>query len=435
MPLRRTLLAAALAVLAALATPASALAGPEIDAAVAELASDPVYSDPEAEPGLSASEEARIEREIAGARAGPVYVAVLPEEALAEVGGDPSAVASEVANGLGRRGTYAVVAGGRFRAGSTEVRNARQLAQEAFEESGDEGLAATLTEFVERVGAERRGEGTGSGGRGGAGIPGWFLLALLGVPAVLLLLRARSRRRAEREELEDVKRVVREDLVALSDDVRALDLDVEMPGVDPAAREDYHRALGAYERASAQLDAARSAEELAGVAELLEQGRFAMASAKARLAGEAPPEHRPPCFFDPRHGPSTRDVEWAPPGGMPRPVPACEADALRVEEGDEPAHREIELAGQRMPYWAGPPMYQPFAGGFFGGFGGGLLPGLLMGTMLGSALGHDHAYAHPGELGGGEPGGGLDFGGGGDFGGFGGGGDFGGGDFGGGGDF
>ena len=33
------------------------------------------------------------------------------------------------------------------------------------------------------------------------------------------------------------------------------------------------------------------------------------------LDGRKPPERRPPCFFDPRHGPSSRDVEWAPPGG------------------------------------------------------------------------------------------------------------------------
>src|SRR5438046_2175063 len=83
-------------------------------------------------------------------------------------------------------------------------------------------------------------------------------------------------------------------------------------------------------------------------------------AATALLAGKAAPERRPPCFFDPRHGPSTRDVDWAPPGGSPRPVPACEADALRVEEGLDPSVREIDYAGQRVPYWAAPAPYTPF---------------------------------------------------------------------------
>ena len=105
-----------------------------------------------------------------------------------------------------------------------------------------------------------------------------------------------------------------------------------------------------------------------------------MTSARARLEGREPPERRAPCFFDPRHGPSTRDVEWAPIGGEPRMVPACEADAQRVERGDDPEAREVTVGGQRMPYWAAGPMYAPFMGGFYGA---GLLPGLLIGTSLG----------------------------------------------------
>jgi hypothetical protein len=150
-----------------------------------------------------------------------------------------------------------------------------------------------------------------------------------------------------------------------------------------------------------------------------------MASAQARFKGETPPERRPPCFFNPRHGPSTRDVLWSPPYGEEREVPACEADALRVERGDEPQAREVMRAGQRVPYWNAGPAYGPFAGGFFGGYGGGLLPGFLIGSVLGGSMYPGNAYGDD-SLGG--------FGGG-DFGGGGGlsGGDFGGGDFGGGG--
>ena len=68
-------------------------------------------------------------------------------------------------------------------------------------------------------------------------------------------------------------------------------------------------------------------------------------------------------------------------------VPACEADAQRVERGEDPEAREVLVGGRRMPYWNAGPGYAPFAGGLFGGFGGGLLPGLMVGTLLGSSLG------------------------------------------------
>ena len=155
-----------------------------------------------------------------------------------------------------------------------------------------------------------------------------------------------------------------------------------------------------------------------------------MASARARLAGHEPPERTPPCFFDPRHGPSAREVELLPPWGEPRPVPACEADAQRVERGEDPDPREVTVGGRQVPYWNAGPAYAPYMGGFFGG---GLLPGIFLGSLLGG--GGMFGGGSYGGWGAGDSGGTFsDSGGGGDFGGgdFGGGG-FGGGDFGGGG--
>jgi hypothetical protein len=113
-----------------------------------------------------------------------------------------------------------------------------------------------------------------------------------------------------------------------------------------------------------------------------------MACAKALLEGRPLPERRPPCFFDPRHGPSTEDVEWAPPGGTPRPVPACAADALRIKEGFQPHGRQVTVDGRPTDYWNAPRHYGPWAGGYFNGFGGGgLLQTLLVGSALGAGLG------------------------------------------------
>jgi hypothetical protein len=222
--------------------------------------------------------------------------------------------------------------------------------------------------------------------------------------------------------------------VALGDDIRTLDVDIQMPGVSDEAKQRYGQALEAYQRASDVFDRAKQPEDLAPVGETLEEGRYAMAYTKAVLEGKPPPEHRAPCFFDPRHGPSTEDVDWAPPNGSPRPVPACAADALRIKEGFDPHGRQVTVNGRPTDYWNAPGHFGPYAGGYFNGFGGGgLLQTLLVGSVLGAGLGFGAAAVGDlfgdgdGDGDGGDGGDGGDFGGG-DFGG-GDGGDFGGGDF------
>jgi len=205
--------------------------------------------------------------------------------------------------------------------------------------------------------------------------------ALVVAALAFLGFRTFRRRRVQQDETGDVREAARDDLVALADDVRELEQRV---AGNPAAKRDYEAALEQYSRASSSFDRARSAQQLAPVAKALEEGRYLMASAEARLEGLQPPERRPPCFFDPRHGPSVRDVEWAPPGGQPRLVPACAACALRVEEGEEPESRQVLVGGAMTPYWAAGPMFGGYFGGFFcglfvprklGGFGGWAAPG------------------------------------------------------------
>jgi len=424
--MRRALL---LSLLLLLALPSAAQAGELIDRAVEGLRSDNVYVDPEADPTLTEGEADGLRNRIADERAGPMYVVVAPEEISAEAGGDPAAALRDIGLALGRPGTYVIAAGTRVRALASEGMlpqgEAGDLAAEAVDAEQPD-LDAILLDFTDRVG-EARSDGGGDGEGSTAG--GLILLGLLGAGGTALFVGRRRKRAREAAEFEEAKRNARDDLVALGDDIRALDLEVEMPGADPQAKADYDHAVARYTDAEERWERSRRPAELAPVAEALEEGRWAMASAKARFAGQEPPERRPPCFFDPRHGPSSRDVMWSPPYGEEREVPACEADAQRVERGDDPQAREVEWGGRRVPYWQAGPAYAPFAGGFFGGFGGGLLPGILIGSLLGGAMAPGMAYGEsPSDFGGGDFGGGGDMGG--DFGG-----GFGGGDFGGGGDF
>ena len=152
-------------------------------------------------------------------------------------------------------------------------------------------------------------------------------------------------------------------------------------------QQDYQRALDAYEDAKSSLDAVQKPDEIRHVTEILEDGRYAIASVQARVHGEPLPTRRPPCFFDPRHGLSVEDVPYAPPGGAVRDVPACALDAQRVRVGAEPDIRKVMVGAQRVPYWQGGPAYAPYASGYFGRFA--MMDVMFMGLMFGGLGGFD----------------------------------------------
>ena len=403
-----------------------------VDSAAEGLATNPVYVHPDAEDLVSESEAEELAQQIAAANAGPVYIAVLPEEATAEGGGDPGGLIPLIGGQLGRQATLIVVAGRELRAGSNTFDQGvvPGIADEAVAENQGADPAELLSFMIDRLGAEAAGEGSSGDSGGGIGL---FPLLLLGGGAFYFLSSRRRRKAQQVEEarqLQEVKQAALDDLVALGEELRSLDLDVEMPGVNPEAKRYYTEALTAYETATAKLDSAARPEDLRVVTSSLEEGMYDIACARALLHKQPIPERRPPCFFDPRHGPSVRDVVWAPPGGEPREVPACASDAARVDAGEEPESRLVEAGGMMTPLWGAPAYFSPWYGGYFGMFGGGLMNTMLLGTMLGGFGGWGMGGHGMGGGFGDSGGGGGDFGGG-DFGGFGGG-DFGGGDFGGG---
>ena len=430
--MKRGLLLAVVAA-ASLALAANARAGERIDAAVASLQANPVYVDPDAQLAIGTADQTRLRAAIDSSGAGPVYIAILPVAAENETGGDPDGVLQAIHDGLRRPGTYAVVVGRHFRAGSEGVLQAGvagQLATEALNAHRGDGVTATLIDFVHRVAAAQQNGGAAPGG--GTGKPstgGGILIGLLILGGLTFVaFRVIQGRRREEAELAEVKAAAHDDLIALADEVQKLEQPVE---ANAQAKHQYEQALEDYGNASSAYDRARRTKELQSVASALEEGRYHMTAAEAILAGKQPPERRPPCFFDPGHGPSVRDVDWAPPGGAVRKVPACEADAAAVEQGREPASRQVVAGGRSVPYWNAPRYFGPWAGGYFMPFGGsGFLSGLFVGELLGGAYG---GWGYGSWGGSGAPGGfgnwsdfggGMNFGGGNFGGGGGGGGDF-----------
>lgn len=408
------------------------------DAAQA-LKQGPVYVDPGARSQLSASDQKALAQKIEDADK-PVFIAVLPENARFPA----DSVLRDLRTATGITGLYGVRLGDGFNAGADRAvmpANAVRNIVAGVKTPGVDA-ATQLNNFVDQALPTVRGTAPASWSGSGSTNPGVSVGSLITLGTVLVaggagtyaVVRRNRRRKAqeERAALEKLRVVVDEDITAYGEELDRLDFHPSEPGADDAMRADYERALDSYENAKSAMAAAERPHDVRGVTEALEEGRFSLAVLAARREGAPLPERRAPCFFDPRHGPSTADMTWTPAAGTPREVPVCAADAARLRDGRDPLARHVDTESGPRPYWEAGPAYGPWAGGYFGG---GILPGLLVGTLLGSAL---STPAYAAEYGGGDFGGG-DFSGAdfdsSDFGSSDVGGGFGGGDFGGGGGF
>ncbi|WP_030553780.1 hypothetical protein [Streptomyces exfoliatus] len=417
--------------------PSSGARATGISDAAAALKQGPVYVDPGAAGQLSKADADALAQKIKDADK-PLFVAVLPASAQFP----PNGLIDNLRAQTGAAGLYAVRLGDRFDAGSDPAVMSPAAAQNlaASVRQPGAGAATELNDFVDQALPAMRGSAPATWGSvdtdEGVPVAGLVTLGAVvaagGASAYAVVRRNRLRKEAEeRAALDKLRVVVDEDITAFGEELERLDFRPAEPGADDAMRADYERALDAYDKAKSLMASAAHPHDVRAVTEALDDGRYSLAVLSARRESRPLPERRPPCFFDPRHGPSTEDRAWTPTGGAARQVPVCAADAARLDDGLDPMARTVDADGVRRPYWEAGPAYGPWAGGYYGG---GMLPGLLMGTVLGSMLATP-AYAS--EYGGGDFSGG-DFSGG-DFGGgdFGGGdsGGFGGGDFGGGGGF
>jgi hypothetical protein len=378
-------LVASLALVALLASPAQA--GRYVDRAVASLGRDPVYVDAGARKAIAAASVSALRERVRQAGT-PVYVAVLPAAALREAGGNADRLAQAIVAALRGGGTVAVSAGGRTGAASstldpgiagTTVRAAGQAHR------GD--LAATMLDFVGRADAAAS-----------ASEPFWrtvwdqplvrpialvvaglILVTLVDVVVVNMLRRRRSGRTSG---FGDVRALAREDIVALGDDLRNLDVGLEAESDNPQAIRDYTRAYESFQQAVEVFERAAGPNDFAPVSTALEAGRYYMTLARARFEGGEIPQRRPPCFFDTRHGPSVDDVGWMPQGGPPRPVPACESCMRSIANGVEPTARQVASGGRKLPFYDAPPHFESWFAGYFGGAAAGLVDGFPLGRAL-----------------------------------------------------
>ena len=250
---------------------------------------DPVYVAPDAEFGISDDEADDLRALIADEDADPLFIAVLPASADDSTGDDPVAALREIADKADEPGVYAAVIGRSFRAGATrdELSGAQvgAMARAAFAAERRSGTYDVLSEFVRRVGVVRESDSGRSAPAGDVDDKGGsiWLWVLAGVAAVVALLGLLGRRRRLREEatgLEQARASARDDVIALGEEIRALDLDMELPDVDPQAKQRYAEAVECYQQAEQLVQAASRPEDLERAEDQVSAGRRAMEAAR-----------------------------------------------------------------------------------------------------------------------------------------------------------
>lgn len=195
-------------------------------------------------------------------------------------------------------------------------------------------------------------------------------VAVIGVGTATPVVRRRaSSRRTDRLRTAEVFRLNRhladQDVTRFGEELMDLHVETMTTDLDPAMRDNYQLALDSYEDAKGALAATTTPEDVTGVVRTLADGRFHLASVLARRDDAPLPERREPCFFDPGHGPASRDVTWTPPGGVEREIPVCFRDAERLSAGEAPQPRLVRLGDRHVAWYAAGPAYGPWATGWY----------------------------------------------------------------------
>jgi hypothetical protein len=272
-----------------------------------------VYVDPKARPSVSTADAGRIRLRILDKAAGRIKIALIPASRVEDEGG-VSGLGAAIARDLEPKGALLVVAGdSRFILTSHPASNqAAAAVDEAFNKSPSDSRAKELLGAVNGIAAADPGPSADPPDPGGGGIPGnvgdfddpsddifdtfddairtttiivaaFFVIPLLAFLIWLFLRVRRSRREAEGD-IDFAQEKLRNELIALGDEIRALEVDTQLQGANPLGVADYEAAVQQYDRANFALERSEQNERYLGEAQAaLKEGRRRMSDAKVRL--------------------------------------------------------------------------------------------------------------------------------------------------------
>ncbi|MGW7681831.1 hypothetical protein ACWGID_13885 [Kribbella sp. NPDC054772] len=325
---------------------------------VASHLGDPgVYVDPGVTE-LSSTEIAELDA-AAKSAAAPIRIAVIPASKIntsdnkyyVELAWEGEEIADQLYDRVGVEGVYAVLVdaesesdGRGFHAVQRADHGPTYYAGDAVDQAVDccaPNYEPMLKQFIERAQVVDKPFYVDAApfAGGAAGVIGlWCAVTGLGA--------RRERRRDEKAHLNVTKPLLNEEIIALSQQVSAL------PTVsDPQQSKLSKDVLDTVEKARHRLDEAKGDEDIEAVTTLLGSARYGMVCLEAVRSGRPIPEPTAPCFFDPRHGPSTDQIESKPKDGAARAVDVCAACKQRDEAGEQPQIRMVKGWQISSPYW------------------------------------------------------------------------------------
>jgi hypothetical protein len=297
--------------------PDIASAGSTAGEVAGALRADPVYVADSQSRLLTVPQRGRVRLRIVRRDIGRIQIAVVSPRSARRAGG-----LSELANAVdqalpGRRGALLLTTGSAFHVVTSHgvVGPTTAALRAAVESNRRGGLDAQLLAAVDGIAEVDPGAGadvnapspgvpspagTPQSDNVGDDIGDSFRLGVLIVAAAIalpfllggiaLFLAWRRRREAAEDREQFDRGGARDELIALGEEIQALDLDVEMPNASLRGRDEYERALKLYDRANQLLAKKDPSEvELYEARRSLEEGRSRIARAREALAaGDAP---------------------------------------------------------------------------------------------------------------------------------------------------
>jgi hypothetical protein len=290
----------------ACAAPANASAAATAREVAASLRSDPVFVDESQSGLLTVPQRGQLRLRIVDQDIGRIQIAVVAQESAERAGGVGAlANAIDGAMGAGRRGSLLVTNGSNFHVVTSHrvVDPTAAAVRAAVESHRSEGLSAQLLAAVDGIaeidpGAEAdvnapaieipsvdRGSDPDDVVGDSVKIGVYVVAAAIALPfligAFVFALAMRRRRAAFHDREQIVEGDARSELVALGEELQALDLDVNMPNASARGREEYEQALNLYDRANRLLLKDDPSEvQLYEARRSIEEGRKRLAAAR-----------------------------------------------------------------------------------------------------------------------------------------------------------
>ncbi|MGL5823947.1 MAG: hypothetical protein ACRCYU_03780 [Nocardioides sp.] len=183
----------------------------------------------------------------------------------------------------------------------------------------------------------------------------WWLVPLLAVAALLVWRRwfrvggwrTTAEPAPDDQIVTSMTPVLRDEVSELSFRVAALpaeEPDIATGTVKPSTRvTKAKRLLAAADGRTVKLASPRhrTLGDIVSAVRMIADLRYELHVIESLRLGKAKPARTPPCFIDPRHGPSERNREYAPTGKEVRLVPVCETCAGELDGGQRPAIRRL----------------------------------------------------------------------------------------------